>query len=255
MKTNKSPRKFKPLHYPGQSLDEAIREVQSEILEYVAIPAFILLLAVYLWIFQYFKIHPNPYIVAVMSLGLLGYSLFRIVPLFKKLESLNKGRDGEKLLGQQLEEFRTKGFKVVHDVPTGQGNIDHVLIGEKGIFTIETKTISKPHGYAKVHYDGKQLELEGIGRSNRPLIQARGEANWLRERLHTWMGKEFHVTPVVVFLGWWVETEDRYEIWVLNEKAFSKCVGKSAVRLKPEEVESAYRHLSEYIQSIDSVSV
>ena len=39
-----------------------------------------------------------------------------------------------------LEELATSGWHVIHDVSFGRGNIDHVLVGPSGLFTIETKS-------------------------------------------------------------------------------------------------------------------
>lgn len=73
------------------------------------------------------------------------YAAYRVVRIRRHLHQLRLGRDGERAVAQYLEWFRTAGFFIFHDVPNGDANVDHVLIGPKGAFTIETKTLSKPH--------------------------------------------------------------------------------------------------------------
>jgi len=51
-----------------------------------------------------------------------------------------RGAAGEELVGNALESLRDRGWYALHDVQLDRGNIDHVLIGPAGIFTIETKS-------------------------------------------------------------------------------------------------------------------
>jgi len=51
-----------------------------------------------------------------------------------------QGAAGEELVGQVVDGLRPSGWCALHDVNLGRGNIDHVLIGPAGIFTIETKS-------------------------------------------------------------------------------------------------------------------
>lgn len=51
-----------------------------------------------------------------------------------------RGAAGEEVVGKALEGLRECGWFALHDVELGRGNIDHVLVGPAGIFTIETKS-------------------------------------------------------------------------------------------------------------------
>ena len=51
---------------------------------------------------------------------------------------------------------------MVHDLIGENFNVDHVLLGPADIFTVETKTLSKPaRGKAEVRYDGQTLTVNG----------------------------------------------------------------------------------------------
>ena len=43
-------------------------------------------------------------------------------------------------MGKVLDRLRERGWFALHDVQLGRGNIDHVLVGPAGVFTIETKS-------------------------------------------------------------------------------------------------------------------
>lgn len=51
-----------------------------------------------------------------------------------------RGASGEENVGRVLDGLRDSGWFALHDVTLGRGNIDHVLVGPAGIFTIETKS-------------------------------------------------------------------------------------------------------------------
>ena len=52
------------------------------------------------------------------------------------------GADGEETVGSKLSRLADQGWRVLHSVPVGErdADIDHVLIGPAGVFTINTKT-------------------------------------------------------------------------------------------------------------------
>lgn len=51
-----------------------------------------------------------------------------------------QGAEGEEVVGQVLEGLVTDGWQVIHDVSFGRGNIDHIVVGPGGLFTVETKS-------------------------------------------------------------------------------------------------------------------
>lgn len=51
-----------------------------------------------------------------------------------------RGADGERAVGAICAELEADGWHAIHDVSLGRGNVDHILIGPGGIFTIETKS-------------------------------------------------------------------------------------------------------------------
>ena len=56
------------------------------------------------------------------------------------IERWRRGASGEELVGQVLDGLRDSGWFALHDVNSGRGNIDHVLVGPAGIFTLEAKS-------------------------------------------------------------------------------------------------------------------
>lgn len=104
-------------------------------------------------------------------------------------------------------------------------NVDHVIIGPAGAFTIETKTWNKPgKGSPKITFDGETLLAAGWDPDRNPVIQAKAQASWLQRLLAESTGKTLPVKPVILFPGWYIEDsrQSRKELWVLEPKALAK---------------------------------
>jgi hypothetical protein len=67
-----------------------------------------------------------------------------------------QGARAEQEVGRILDQLEEKGWFVLHDVSLGRGNVDHILIGPGGIFTIETKSRKTPLALRQV--DTKMLK-------------------------------------------------------------------------------------------------
>jgi hypothetical protein len=57
---------------------------------------------------------------------------------------LRKGVRAERKVGDNLDRLMRVGAHVFHDIQTACGNIDHVIVSDRGMFAIETKYMSKP---------------------------------------------------------------------------------------------------------------
>lgn len=168
---------------------------------------------------------------------------------------LKQGRDGERFIGQYLEELRASRYRVFHDLIGAGFNVDHVLIGPAGVFTIETKTFSKRVGAGvEVTFDGKTIVVDGWEPDRDPVVQAKAQARWLRDILSRSTNRQFEVWPVVLFPGWYVKQGpgSTKEMWVLNEKAFKKFLANERAVLAPEEISLASEHLTLYVQAKES---
>jgi hypothetical protein len=60
--------------------------------------------------------------------------------LLPRMDRLRRGEQGERVVGELLESLAPDGWRVLHDISFGRGNIDHILIGPGGVLTVETKS-------------------------------------------------------------------------------------------------------------------
>ncbi|AKS43205.1 nuclease-related domain-containing protein [Wenzhouxiangella marina] len=255
----RSPLKDPAMRNPGQSLAEARRRVWDDYGQTPALAtASLVFLAMMKWIERWMDEATSPWLWTVLALMAFAWLVTRIFKAKPIIYALEQGEQGERAVGQYLERLREQGYQVFHDLIGDGFNLDHVIIGPAGIFSIETKTWSKPaQGEPKIVFNGEHLSLPGRNDERRPLIQAQAQASWLKTLLSESIGRSLDVRPVVLFPGWFIDSKQARQspIWVLNPKALPTFLGNAPQRLSSEDIKLFSFHLSRWIRSEESRSL
>jgi len=246
----KSPLKEKPLHYPGQSLDEQLDHIKKDMMTFGLVLLFFVAVAV-LECWRWFTHSPpQPIVATVLAVVVGGYCILKFLKLRKRRRDSELGRDGERVVGQALEELRQEGYSVFHDIVGKNFNVDHVIVSQRGIFAIETKTYRKREGNPKVTFDGQKILVDGKSIDRNPLEQATRNANWLEQTLLASTGKGFAVRPVIVFPGWYVDPGPKgTAVWVLNPIALPAFIRNEPVTISDTDLHLIAFHLLRYIRN------
>lgn len=251
----RSPILYRPLNNPGESLEKRRNALLEENVAYPLLSATIAIAftGVAWWNYHH-PIIATHILLLVMTIFLLSQAIWKIWRVWPELAQIKQGVEGEKAVGQYLERLRERGYQVFHDLQGKDFNVDHVIIGPGGVFTIETKTLAKPmRGETKLHFDGESIVINGKPLPRNPVHQAKAQANWMRNVLSESTGREYEVWPVVLFPGWFIEHKPGAlrEVWVLEAKALSKFLENEKTVLTLEDVKLASSHLSRYIRTQD----
>ncbi|MDH3443028.1 MAG: NERD domain-containing protein [Deltaproteobacteria bacterium] len=254
MNKNKHSLKWhRSLRNPGEFLGERIRAV---IFDRITLPLLIaVLIIIYVGLGWYRYDRPTqlaPLAISLVAIALVAFASEGIMQAWPRIRALMLGRDGEKTVGQRLETLRERGYQVFHDIPGDGFNLDHVLVGPAGVFTIETKIHSKPaDGKSTVIFDGETVRVNGFAADRNPVLQGKAQASWLGDILAKSTGCKFYVKPVVVYPGWFVQnkTSWSYDIWVLNPKGLAAFLENEPARLSEKDINLASFHLSRFLRS------
>ena len=251
----KSPLRAAPLRLPGQSVQEELTHLIDETFT----NHFVMVLLTAMMFFTSLLIlilDISPQAMAIM-MGIffcvaLVYCLPKMFKAIRKAKALKLGRDGERAVAEYLDTLRNEHTRVLHDLLGDGFNLDHVVITSQGVFTVETKTMSKPEREdAKVVYDGETITVGGFKPERNPVTQAKAQASWLRTLLKDMTGKDYPVRPVVVYPGWFVSRTNRdigKEVWVLEPKALGKFIEKEPVQIKPADIALASNALKRHVR-------
>ena len=250
-KGTRSPIKQPPLRQAGQSLDEGMQDVLwDKAALWILVICVVVSQVVLEWYRAWFRVPPDPWLISCLALVVIGIAVWRIVALRKQIRTMRLGRDGERLVGQSLEELRAKGYVVIHDLPGDGFNVDHVLVGPGGVYAVETKTRMKPIGHdAQVVYDGETIKVDGFAPERDPVRQVRAEADFVRGLIESTTGRRMDVRPVVLFPGWYTKFEGPKDIWVLNQNALPGWLNGQRRVLSDEDIHLIAGAISTYVRS------
>ena len=136
-----------------------------------------------------------------------------------------QGAAGEERVAEILGGLRSEGYVALHNVDLGWGNIDHVLIGPGGVFTVETKSRIEPIAVRKIH--GATLE------------QARTQQRLLERVL------DRPVQPLLVYSHAWVDRPfaRRRGVIVLPARLLPKLIASREPILDRLAVRAAHQRL------------
>ena len=151
------------------------------------------------------------------------------------------GAGGEETVGSKLEKLTKDGWRVLHSVPVGTrgSDIDHVLVGPGGVYTINTKT----HPGKRVWVSPSQVRIDG-----RPvpyLRNSRFEADRAKRMLTEACGFPVFVKPVLVFLTGTaipnVTIKERPEdVVILDRMDIPRAFRRAPTRLSSVQVEQIF---------------
>lgn len=240
-----------PLRPPGESLRLKIQvldeKLSDEILILIGLPTFLAAALV---------ASPRklpPAFLAVLFLLICLHALWRSRRLQTTVHELwnhRLGFDGERVVGEELNQLMLDGYRVFHDLPCDGFNIDHVVVGASGVYAIETKTKRKPTDEKgkklewTVTYDGHQLIFPRSGPDSRWLDQAVRSAQHLTKWLTAATAEPLTAMPVLVIPGWLIERRAVGAVKVLNEKEVRYAFPRTRV-LAAEQIQRIAHQLSE----------
>jgi Nuclease-related domain len=147
------------------------------------------------------------------------------------------GASGEAEVAWRLRKLGPPGWHVIHSVPVGNAgsDIDHVVIGPAGVFTVNTKH----------HRAGRVWVAEGTvmvnGRETWYVRNARFEAARAARMLSAGCGLPVVVRPVIVVVGARLTIRQRpVDVAVLDARAFVRWLRRQPATLPPDKVERIF---------------
>jgi hypothetical protein len=167
-----------------------------------------------------FGLHSPLFIGSELALLITMFAVSRyVLPL---VDRHDRGAAGEEHVGGLLDDLSGEGWSVIHDASFGRGNVDHIVLGGAGVFTIETKS--------------RQGEVRVRTIHGAILRQAQDQ----RETLERVTGER--VEPLVVFSRAWVDKPlaRRRGVRVIPARMLLAYLRRHPDTLTPAQVEQAH---------------
>lgn len=219
----RNPLTFQMLRAPGESISKRIDQLSEDVNLYLTFSSIVPLLCYsgFLTTRYITNLKVSPLIFVVLALGFLAFFGFRLNTAIRQRHNEQLGFDCERAVGQELNQLMLDGYRIFHDFQAEHFNIDHIVIGQNGVFAIETKgrpKLDRGKGQedAKVVYDGQLLQFP-IWREKEPLEQSKRQAVWLSDWLSRAVGEKVVVKPVLALPGWFIDRKSK-ELLIYNGK-------------------------------------
>ena len=105
--------------------------------------------------------------IAIIAASVITIVVERLLERFAlpSLERWSRGATGEESVGAVLDAMRSDGWFAIYDVNTDRGNIDAIVVGPGGLFTVEVKS------------HGGRIPVENIDAAM--LAQSYAQKKWL----------------------------------------------------------------------------
>ncbi|MEY9927504.1 hypothetical protein ABH926_002138 [Catenulispora sp. GP43] len=133
---------------------------------------------------------------AELSPGRFQRIAAKILGIRTEATSWEVGAAGERRVGGRLDRLKGHGWNVLHSIPLKSGaDIDHIVIGPGGVFTVNTKH----HPGARVTCKGDFVRVNG--QLNHYVRNSRHEASAAARRLSSACGLPVGVAGVLAFVG------------------------------------------------------
>lgn len=76
----------------------------------------------------------------LIELGAIGAMVAAHRLLGPRVDRWLQGAQGEESVGAAIAELEAQGWRAVHGVSLGRGDVDHTVVGPGGVFAVETKS-------------------------------------------------------------------------------------------------------------------
>ena len=257
----KSPITGRLLRSPGASLQNRIDELSLDISAYIAaLPVMPLLLYSFYLPLKHTQ-QTTPIGVAILVAFVIVVLLwigFKLYQLMTERNHCRLGFEAEMAVGQELNQLMFNQFRVYHDVPAEDFNIDHVAVGSTGVYAIETKgrtkaLTKKGKVDATVAYDGQKLEFPSWYETA-PLLQAQRQADWLGKWLTSAVGAPVHAQAVLALPGWYVVRKADRPIRVISGKEAYALAKPNGIDLSTEMIQRIAHQLEQRCRDVEPVA-
>ena len=259
-RNRRSPLTQKMLRPPGESLRIQIVDLDFEnnfmVVMLIVMPFIMFAIHVSQ---SYFGEYPESLIRvggSVVIALVAGFIMLRkITTALDKRRRLVLGLEGELATGEELNQLMLSGCRVYHDVPTDYGNIDHVVVSNSGVFSVETKMVGKLNdgGTCKITVDHNSDTVKfGDLNWKIPTQQLDTNSNWLSKHLTKAVGRPIEVESMLALPGYFIEQRiGRSNVFVFNPKDPKRFFVHKRKTHTPEQVQQIAHQIEQLCRNVE----
>lgn len=183
-------------------------------------------------------------ILAMVALALAA-AVFRAAQYSLRRERMRLSIDASETVGHALRRITANMNRTFHDVPCAAGIIDHVIVGNHGIYAVKV-IARRPAGNRRLLLHDQQLDFDD-GRYCVPLAETHKVVDRFARECGKVLKHDVLVRLIIAVPGWDIETQPDDDILIANERNLAMLTGWKDQRdhLMNEEAEALQHYLDE----------
>jgi hypothetical protein len=153
-------------------------------------------------------------------------------------------RDANVAIGHQLQQLSAQGTRVFHDVGTTAGVVDHVIIGQKGLYAVNVVARrSGKNAHARLRENS--IEYSNCD-DNKSIVDIVAKTARLQKEFRELVGHDIRVRSVIAVPGWNIGEQTSNEHLLVNERTIAMLSGwkNNSDHLMNEDVDVLQQELT-----------
>jgi hypothetical protein len=156
----------------------------------------------------------------VLVSGYAAYCLGKVALAKHQVKFL---RDANVAIGHQLQQLSVQGTRVFHDVGTTAGVVDHVIIGQKGLYAVNV--VARRSGKnADARLRENSIEYSN-SKEEQSVVTIVAKTARLQKEFRELVGHDIRVRSVIAVPGWNVGEQTSNEHLLVNERTIAMLSG------------------------------
>ena len=177
-------------------------------------------------------------LIALSVVVLVLICLLNLVQNLRLRRQMQRAYEGKQLAARALEPLMEQGYFIFHDLILEQIHIDHLIVGPKGVFCVQTQSPpdtarESHHAAATVTYNGRAL-FYPKGEEYISIEKANLHAEWLSGWLSQFLEEPIAARAILAMPGWVVKRTSADGIPVVNPSQFDSLFKHINARPLPE---------------------
>ncbi len=174
---------------------------------------------------QLFSGYPSWQLYAQLTfLALVGtYACFRLAQTIRARHGVKFLRDANIAIGHQLQQLSAVQTRIFHDVETASGIVDHVIVGQKGLYAVNViARRSRKRTHARLR--GNAIEYANDGNVV-SIVDVAAKTARLQKEFRDLLGHPVRVRSVIAVPGWDIGEQSTDEHLLVNERTIAMLSG------------------------------
>ena len=156
----------------------------------------------------------------LLAVGFATYQLGKTITTRRQVRFL---QDANIAIGHQLQQISSGNTQVFHDVETSAGVVDHVVVGQTGLYAINV-VARRARGDASVRLHDNALQFSNAN-TDESIVDIAARARRLEKEFNDLLGHKVRVRSVIAAPGWEVVEQSNEDHLLVNEQNIAMLMG------------------------------